>query len=615
MEKQKKNVLYNIFDINNNINAEININRPISHNKNLTFPINQKKYFSNSSSRYDTKMKCRNNINHKSKNNDYFYSYNNLNSALTQKDNKNYNKENILISAPNNLSINKKQNNRNDFSFENNYSYSPNRQRNAINFEQNQIEDNNNDNDDEILSRKYNEVKKLHKLFDENIELKNEIKYLNEEMLNIKNINNINKELINSQGSKIYYFDENSKKLKEKINELSNINKNNIIIISKLKKEKKDLEQKLILIRKDLINKNDIINCLNEKCRVFQDKINEIILQNNNIHDRTIQKEKKLEKIQKNIFNRLNDNNNLFLSTSRENNYKINLLNPLLIDSKEKQKKNKCLNIDINEYKGNLDIQNLDDFEILKIQERKNKIPSTPSFKSPDSKRDDNDDDNAEIDNNKKSLTKQNSIKEKDNENLNMKYYENRYLYYFKLYQECRKDRENLEKENDEKEKLIQKFIKKINENDKNDNRKENNNLINTIHDIKSNNQYNSKEYYIKCDKTFGVLKWYLLKKRIDYEEKDTYDNLIWVPKVDMIEIDQFNKYSNEDEIRDLELLKVLQKLEEKEYIISKLEYKIEKLEKDIENYKNNSTFSDLYDELFVKTKSKNKNIKKEKKI
>ena len=291
------------------------------------------------------------------------------------------------------------------------------------------------------------------------------------------------------------------------------------------------------------------------------------------------------------------------------------MLNPLLIDSKEKQKKNKCLNIDINEYKGNLDIQNLDDFEILKIQERKNKIPSTPSFKSPDSKRDDNDDDNAEIDNNKKSLTKQNSIKEKDNENLNMKYYENRYLYYFKLYQECRKDRENLEKENDEKEKLIQKFIKKINENDKNDNLKENNNLINTIHDIKSNNQYNSKEYYIKCDKTFGVLKWYLLKKRIDYEEKDTYDNLIWVPKVDMIEIDQFNKYSNEDEIRDLELLKVLQKLEEKEYIISKLEYKIEKLEKDIENYKNNSTFSDLYDELFVKTKSKNKNIKKEKKI
>ncbi len=37
MKKQKKNVLYNIFDINNNINAEININRPISHKKYFAF--------------------------------------------------------------------------------------------------------------------------------------------------------------------------------------------------------------------------------------------------------------------------------------------------------------------------------------------------------------------------------------------------------------------------------------------------------------------------------------------------------------------------------------------------------------------------------------------------
>ena len=120
-----------------------------------------------------------------------------------------------------------------------------------------------------------------------------------------------------------------------------------------------------------------------------------------------------------------------------------------------------------------------------------------------------------------------------------MKYYENRYLYYFKLYQECRKNREKLEKENEDKEKLIQKFIKKINEKEKKDNKKESNNLINTIQDIKSNNQYNSNEYFIKCDKTLGVLKWYLLKKRTDYKEKDTYENLIWVPKVDIVEIDQ----------------------------------------------------------------------------
>ena len=599
MKKQKKNVLYNIFDINNNINAEININRPISHKKYFAISNNKKSHLSNSSSKYQPKMKSRNQINYKNKNNNnYYFTYNNIISDNSNNDNKNYANENMFISESNNLIINKNKNNRNDFSFENNFSNSSKIENNEINFEQNQIEVN--DNDDEILSKKYKEIKKLHKLFDENIELKNEIKYLNEEILNIKNINKINKELINNQGSQIYYFDENSKKLKEKINELSNINKNNIIIISKLKKEKNNLEQKLILAKKDLINKNDIINCLNEKCRVLQDKINEIILQNNFIIDRRKQGEKNLEKIQKDIFNKLNENNSLFLSTARENNYKINLSEPISIDSKEKQKKN------------NLNIPNLKNFDVLKIQERKNKVPSTPSFKSQDSKKDE--DDEEEIEEDKNLSNKKNNIKEKDNENLNMKYYENRYLYYFKLYQECRKNREKLEKENEDKEKLIQKFIKKINEKEKNDNKKENNNLINTIQDIKSNNQYNPNEYFIKCDKTFGVLKWYLLKKRTDYKEKDTYENLIWVPKVDIVEIDQFNNYSSEDEIRDLELLNVLQKLEEKENIISKLEYKIEKLEKDIEYYKNNSTFSDLYDELFVKTKSKNKNNKKEKK-
>ena len=104
------------------------------------------------------------------------------------------------------------------------------------------------------------------------------------------------------------------------------------------------------------------------------------------------------------------------------------------------------------------------------------------------------------------------------------------------------------------------------------------------------------------------------MKKQIDYEKNDTYDNLIWVPKVDVIDIDKFNEYSNEDEDYNLELLKVIKKLEEKENIISKLTYKIDKLEKDIEYYKDNSYFSDIYDEIFIKTNPKDKNKKKSKK-
>ena len=60
------------------------------------------------------------------------------------------------------------------------------------------------------------------------------------------------------------------------------------------------------MAKKDLINKNDIINCLNEKCRVLQEKINEINLKNSRK-----QEEKNLIKIQKDIFNKLNKNNNI----------------------------------------------------------------------------------------------------------------------------------------------------------------------------------------------------------------------------------------------------------------------------------------------------------------
>ena len=96
----------------------------------------------------------------------------------------------MFISDSDNLNINENQNYKNDVSFGNNFSTPSNKD----------------DNDDEILLKKYNEVKKLHKLFDENIALKNEIKYLNEEILNIKNINKINKKLYNNQK---YKFDKN----------------------------------------------------------------------------------------------------------------------------------------------------------------------------------------------------------------------------------------------------------------------------------------------------------------------------------------------------------------------------------------------------------------------
>ena len=200
------------------------------------------------------------------------------------------------------------------------------------------------------------------------------------------------------------------------------------------------------------------------------------------------------------------------------------------------------------------------------------------------------------------------------NENFNIKYFENKYLYYFKLYQECKKMNEILKKELTKKEELIHKLKNDINYNiNQKNEQNNNNNLMTTFSEIKINYQYNPNEFFILCDKVYGELKWYLMKKQIDYEKEDTYDNLIWVPKIDVVDLDKFNEYSNEDENSNSELLKVIKKLEEKENIISKLTYKVEKLEKDIDNYKNNSDFSDIYDEIFVKSKRKSRNNSKSK--
>ena len=71
---------------------------------------------------------------------------------------------------------------------------------------------------------------------------------------------------------------------------------------------------------------------------------------------------------------------------------------------------------------------------------------------------------------------------------------------------------------------------------------------------------------------------------------------------------------SIDEEPDNAEMVNIIKKLEEKENIISKLTYKIDKLEKDIEYYKDNSYFSDIYDEIFIKTNPKDKNKKKSKK-
>jgi hypothetical protein len=83
-------------------------------------------------------------------------------------------------------------------------------------------------------------------------------------------------------------------------------------------------------------------------------------------------------------------------------------------------------------------------------------------------------------------------------------------------------------------------------------------------------------------------------------EEIDSYNNLIWVPKIDVIDLERFNKYMNEnDKNNNDEVLNFVKKLEEKENMISILSYKLEKLEKEIER-------SNTYNNYDINIKDKN---------
>ena len=550
------------------------------------------------------KINYRNNLNQLNNisNNNIFHSYNNFISKSPTKNKTDFQIENLFIPKNVNLTINENSIYSNNFP-----KYFKSKQKSEeFNSFKNIIDENNDDDDDEILTKKYNEVKKLHKLFDENIELKKEIKFLKEEISEIKNINKIDIELINNKNSKLY---ENFKKMNLKINEMYETINNNNRIISKLNDEKFNLEQELIIAKRKIINNNDKIDYLNERCRALQKKINE----NNIKSDYNFLKTKKNEKNdsfiikgEKNNFKNKNLKkiHNLILSIPGEKNNKINNLFSKIFDSSQKKEKNKSEIKDIFNSKNISNLTVLDNFKVVgnfenKIYKSSNK--SFKSFNSPESIKDKNEN-SIEIKN--KNIDKENdSI---NNDHFNIKYYQNKYTYYYKLYQDCKTNKEILEKQIKEKDELIKKLNDEINKNIENEVEENNNNS-----EINNNYKYNSNDYYIICDKEYGQLKWYLMKKQIYYEDNDSYDNLIWVPKIYISDINKFNEYPNEEENRNLELFKVIKKLEEKENIISKLTYKIDKLEKDIENHKNNSTFSDLYDELFVKTKQKNKNNKK----
>ena len=491
----------------------------------------------------------------------------------------------------------------------------------------------------ENIKNKENEIDELKKVINDNNNiidnLNKDKSHLEKELTNknetIKELNEKYNEILNSKKIKksddkddIDKTDKNKNfmvekekeiiALKNKIKELENKNE-------KIEKEKNSLILKSDEQKNEISQLESIINVLKEK------------FNSDNNNDIKKSKEKKDDKI--------NDNKNNDNSKEIEENYEDDKID--IHDLENEVINYKKEDNEIDSKKNNIEENNQYSIEMLEDNgnENESKRLSTPSFNSPELDLEE-DINNYKIRNKKEiesidelkmlneillkkvtkyeSFLKINPIKESDqieennnikDSNSEIKYFQDQYIKYFKLYQDQKKKYEFYENSNDIiKNDLInaKNKIKELTKKLKDNNIETENNYITTLSSLKLNNQYGPNEYIILCDKTYEDFKWFLMKKRrsqVEDEEIDSYDNFIWVPRIDVVDLEKFNKYANENEqSNNDEVLNFVKKLEEKENMISILSYKLEKLEREIER---NNTYNN-YD-INIKDKNNKYNI------
>ena len=472
-----------------------------------------------------------------------------------------------------------------------------------------QTEKNNNIKDKEILD--------LKKIIEKN---KDTIDNINKDKSNIENELNNMKEKIKNKNNEIEKLNNkhNDELAKIKINE--NNEKNETYTDSDKEKkilEQKDMENNILkekIIELENINKNKDIEH-KELLKISKEQTQEI---------------NQLESIINVLKEKMKDSGKN--KTDEEEKIDIQDIENDIINYKDSDEKIDNKN-DINESNA----KNKCDIEFIENNnETQSKRLSTPSFKSPELDEEYNFDDNLNVHKKEniseikklnelllrrireyESMLKINDIEieekndenniNNDNDNNNningdksqIKYFQNKYIHYLGLYKDYKRKCETFEKTKEKIKSDLSKAKTKINElskklKDNNIFLENNNNYVNSLSSLKLHNQYNSNEYIILCDKTYRELKWFLMKKKYNEDENESeektnaYDNLIWVPIIDVVDLDNFNQYSNDEEKKNnIEMLNIFKKLEEKEDIISKLSYKLEKLEKDYNNEQN----------------------------
>ena len=409
---------------------------------------------------------------------------------------------------------------------------------------------------------KENKISELSKNY---LELNKENSNLKNELIRLKDIDKENQKLKNDIKVANGLFKKEIKQKEEiiiklnksiKLNEEGNKNINN---------ENLSLKEKNDEFKNSLIEKNKIIQEMNSQIANYKNQINDMNIKLKNINDesRLVMEITSLKKINANLNKQLNE-------------------------IKKKSNTNSDININLNQEK---------DSDINIIKENYQKISE----------------ENKIIKKEKESLLKENNKKEEEIHKLK------------EIIDELNKKISSYSLSNSEPSSSSNSFgIEVINYDSKNINnfniedfRKQNDKLIelkeafnkykndkkieisiykNEFGDLKKENEelkvklnennikiYSSEEYNILCDKNYKNLQWFLLIKKTN-EFSNTYENLIWVPRKKILNIEKFNDFESENDTRNKLLLDNYSKLEQKEEIISKLKYKIDCYEKIINN-------------------------------
>ena len=402
------------------------------------------------------------------------------------------------------------------------------------------------------IQEKENQIKSLISI---NNKLKNNISAKNENKKIEKN--NCNSYL-NLEISKIS-FD-----IKKERNKLNNKNKELQIFNDIKEKEEniKNLEIKINKInedneklRKEIKIKNDEVEKMNKKIEELkkinnnrENKIKELIQEQNN--EKKINKEK--------IDNLINNNEKLikenekYININKNNINEINNQKNTIIELQDKLNKNN-INAEynnINNKNNNFNSINGSHNEELNVYSvKEGKDIMTPSFLSPERNYK-----NISFDGGQDSVDLKNSLNNSNSNN-------------------------NIINEYESKVKLL----------------KESNNQLtkelNALKNSKINNDnkkiYKPEEYEIITDKNKDGLKWFLIKNKKFSKEKNSYENLFWVENNCILDLNNYNEFTSEqDEINEI-IINNIKKLEEKEKIVEEKEKVIRKLTYIIDKYEN----------------------------